>query len=152
MWAAITWAGGRADRLWGPKPVLVAATLVLVAVCMVVIGMDRRSVLGLAVAPGSSLPDAVFFACGVLIGGAGGVLQAAARTMMVRHAAPERATEAFGLYALSGKATAFLAPLSIAAVTAATGSQRAGISPLIVMFVLSLALLVWVQSEGDQGT
>lgn len=150
--AAITWAGGRADRLWGPKPVLVAATLVLVAVCMVVIGMDRRSVLGLAVAPGSSLPDAVFFACGVLIGGAGGVLQAAARTMMVRHAAPERATEAFGLYALSGKATAFLAPLSIAAVTAATGSQRAGISPLIVMFALSLALLVWVQSEGDQGT
>lgn len=150
--ALITWAGGRADRRWGPKPVIVAATLALIAVCAVVIGMHRGAILGIPLAPGSRVPDAVFFACGVLIGGAGGVLQAAARTMMVRHTTPERATEAFGLYALSGKATAFLAPLSIAAVTVATGSQRAGISPLIVMFLLSLVLLVWVQREGDHGT
>lgn len=147
--ALITWAGGHADRRWGPKPVIVAATLILIGVCIVVIGMTREQLFGVALAPGSRLPDAVFFACGVLIGGAGGVLQAAARTMMVRHTTAERATEAFGLYALSGKATAFLAPLSIAAVTAATGSQRAGISPLIVMFLVSLALLAWVEAEGE---
>lgn len=145
--AIITWVGGRADRRWGPKPVIVAATLVLAGVCAVIIGMTRDRLFGIAV-PGR-LPDALFFGCGVLIGGAGGVLQAAARTMMVRHTTPARATEAFGLYALSGKATAFLAPLSIAAVTAATGSQRAGISPLIVMFLVSLALLAWVEAEGE---
>ena len=86
---------------------------------------------------------------GVAIGGAGGAMQAAGRTMMVRHAHPDRPAEAFGLYALSGKATAFLAPFSIAAVTQLTGSQRMGISPLIVMFLLSLLLLRWVNPEGE---
>ncbi len=37
-----------------------------------------------------------------------------------------RMTEAFGLYALSGKATAFIAPLLIAVATAVSGSQQAG--------------------------
>ena len=113
--------------------------------------MSREQFMGLPLAPGSRIPDAIFFACGVAIGGAGGMLQAASRTLMVRHTTAERATEAFGLYALSGKATAFLAPFLIATVTAATGSQRIGISPLIVMFLLSLALLRWVKPEGEPG-
>ena len=61
----------------------------------------------------------------------------------------DRATEAFGLYALSGKATAFLAPFLIASTTAISGNQRIGISPLIVMFLLSLVLLHWVKAEGE---
>lgn len=147
--ALICWIGGHADRRWGPKPVIAACTGVLIAVCALVVGMDRDSLFGVALAPGSRLPDALFLACGVAIGGAGGMLQAASRTLMVRHTSPERATEAFGLYALSGKATAFLAPFLIAAVTTATGSQRIGISPLIVMFLLSLALLSWVKPQGE---
>lgn len=147
--AVITWAGGHADRRWGPKPILIAAMLVLSAVCAGLVGMDRNAVFGVPLAPGSALPDQIFLAAGVLIGGAGGVLQSAARTMMVRHTTPERATEAFGLYALSGKATAFVAPLAIALVTSMTGSVRAGISPLIVMFIGALILLVWVRAEGE---
>lgn len=150
--AIITWAGGLADSRFGPKPVIVGSTVVLIAVCMIVVGMDRTQIFGFGLTEGSRLPDGLFMACGIAIGGAGGVLQAAARTMMVRHTTPERASEAFGLYALSGKATTFLAPLSIAAVTAMTGSQRAGISPLIVMFIGSLILLVWVNARGEQVT
>lgn len=114
--------GGRADRRWGP-----AGHHRLRA------GPDRRlhprhrheppKYLWPAAAPGLKLPDGLFFLCGALIGGAGGALQAAGRTMMVRHATPARATEAFGLYALSGKATAFLAPALIALATTATGAQ-----------------------------
>ena len=147
--AIISWLGGRADRRWGPRPVIGACTLVLVAVCVLVVGMSREQIFGLPLAPGSRLPDALFFACGAAIGGAGGVLQSASRTMMVRHTTPARATEAFGLYALSGKATAFLAPMLIAITTAASGSPRLGISPLIVMFLLSLWLLGWVKPEGE---
>ena len=128
---------------------IAACTLVLIAVCLLVVGMDRTSIFGVPLPAGSRLPDALFFACGVAIGGAGGVVQAASRTMMVRHTSAEKATGAFGLYALSGKATAFLAPFLIASVTAATGNQRLGISPLIVMLLLSLALLVWVKPEGE---
>ena len=68
---------------------------------------------------------------GVAIGGAGGMMQAASRTMMVRHTTPDRATEAFGLYALSGKATSFLAPFLIATVTTATTARSASRSPML---------------------
>ncbi len=147
--ALITWIGGHADRNWGPRPVIWGATLVLIGVCVIVIGMSRTSFFGLALPADSRLPDAIFFACGVAIGGAGGALQSASRTMMVLHTTPERATEAFGLYALSGKATAFLAPLAIAVTTTLSGDQRLGISPLIVMFLLALILLIWVEPKGE---
>ena len=131
-----------------------ACTVALIAVCLIVVGMDRTAFYGLVwpddpVLAGLRGPDLTFFVCGVLIGGAGGALQAASRTMMVRHTTQERATEGFGLYALSGKATAFLAPFLIASVTDLTGNQRIGISPLIVMFLLALLLLVWVKPEGE---
>ncbi|MDO5631931.1 MAG: MFS transporter [Paracoccus sp. (in: a-proteobacteria)] len=150
----LSWAGGRADRRFGPKPVIAACTVILIGVCLIVISMDRDTVFGMTVgrAPlfaGLSLPDLIFFGCGVAIGGAGGALQSASRTMMVRHTTEERATEGFGLYALSGKATAFAAPFLIALTTDLTGNQRMGISPLIVIFLLSLLLLIWVKAEGE---
>ena len=69
--------------------------------------------------------------------------------MMVRHAHPDRTTEAFGLYALSGKATSFLAPALIGMVTFMTGSARLGVSPLIGLFVLGLILLIWVKPDPE---
>lgn len=71
--------------------------------------------------------------------------------MMVRHTTQARATEAFGLYALSGRATAFLAPLLIAVVTDMTGNQRIGVAPLILLFLLALVLLVWVKPEQEEA-
>ena len=71
--------------------------------------------------------------------------------MMVRQANAERMTEAFGLYALAGKATTFLAPAAIAITTDITGSQRLGVTPLIVLFLLGLILLIWVKPDGDRA-
>ena len=85
-----------------------------------------------------------------MIGAAGGSLQAASRTMMVRQADPARITEAFGLYALAGKATSFMAPLGIAVVTGLTGSQQVGIIPLVVLFAIGLILLLWVKPMGGR--
>lgn len=145
----ICWLGGRADRRWGPKPVTIICTLALILVCAIVIGMDRSQIMGFPLPEGSRLADALFFLCGALIGGAGGVLQASGRTLVVLHTSPERATEVFGLYALSGKATTFLAPFLIALVTHFSGNLRLGISPLIVMFLISLVLLHWVKARGE---
>ncbi|MEE9387245.1 MAG: MFS transporter [Paracoccaceae bacterium] len=147
--AIFSWLGGKFDSKLGPKPVIVTCILVLIAVCATIVGMTRESFFGFELAAGSSLPDTVFFICGGVIGAAGGALQASSRTMMVRHAHPERATEAFGLYALSGKATSFLAPALIGAVTFMTGSARLGISPLIGLFVLGLVLLIWVKPDPE---
>ena len=143
-----SWLGGRADARFGPKPVIVVNVLVLTLVAVAVVYVSRVSVFGMAVAEGSRLPDLVFYALGAVIGGAGGALQAASRTMLVRQADAEHITEAFGLYALAGKATSFIAPLSIAVVTQVTGNQQAGISPLIVLFGVGLILLLWVRPQG----
>ena len=148
--ALATWAGGRLDARFGPKPVVTACILILTAVCAVLVGMDRTGLYGFAFAPDSQAPDILFYGLGALIGGAGGVLQAASRTLMVLHAG-DRPTEAFGLYALSGKATAFLAPALIGLATYASGSPRFGLFPLIPLFLAGLALLVMVRPYGDRA-
>ena len=147
--AVFAWAGGRADSRFGPRIVVVACLVVLTGVATGIVFISRDTVFGLAVSPESRLPDLAFYVLGALIGAAGGALQASSRTMMVHQADPARMTEAFGLYALAGKATSFIAPLSIGLVTAVTGSQAWGITPLILLFVLGLVLLTWVKPNGD---
>ncbi|MEL7014354.1 MAG: MFS transporter [Pseudomonadota bacterium] len=149
---AFSWAGGRVDLARGPKPVIMTAICGLILVCVIVVGMDRSQFYGISLAPGSGLPDAVFFACGVFIGGLGGTLQAASRTLMLRHTDPSSPTASFALYGLSGRATAFLAPALIGLVTAWSGNARFGVAPLIILFVLGLLLLRFVQAEGDSPT
>lgn len=146
-----SWIGGKADRRFGPKPVIAFCILVLIVVCIIIVGMTRESLWGLPFDPAGSTSDTIFFICGAFIGAAGGALQAASRTLMVRHTTPDRATEAFGLYALSGKVASFISPALIALVTAASGSQRIGISPLIGMFLIGLVLLFFVRARGEQA-
>jgi UMF1 family MFS transporter len=147
--ALFAWAGGHADSRFGPLAVIVTCLILLTAVAACIVFVSREAVFGLPVPPDSRLPDLAFYLLGALIGAAGGALQASSRTMMVRQADPARMTEAFGLYALAGKATSFIAPLSIGLVTALTGSQSWGITPLILLFALGLILLLWVKPNGD---
>ncbi len=149
--AVFSWIGGRADRVHGPKPVIATCIVTLALVCLIVAGMGRDTLFGLPLAAGSGLPDAIFLVCGAIIGAAGGAIQASSRSLMVRHANLERPTEAFGLYALSGRATAFVAPAMIGIVTTATGNARLGMIPLIALFMLGLALLGWVNLDGDRN-
>ena len=139
----------RSTKAPGPKPVIRVCVLILTFVAISIVMISRDSVYGIAVAEGSKLPDIAFYILGALIGAAGGVIQSASRTMMVRQANPEKMTEAFGLYALAGKATSFIAPTMIGIVTALTGSQQLGVSPLIGLFLIGLILLRWVKPEGD---
>lgn len=148
--AIFTWAGGRADARFGPMPVIKICIWLLLVVSFFIVGMSRESLFGVALAEGSRLPDYIFYGCGAVIGGAGGAIYAASRSMMVRHTIMERPAESFGLFALSGKATAFLAPGLIAASTAATGSTQLGYLPLIFLFLIGLILLRWVNKDGDR--
>lgn len=150
------WLGGKWDDRFGPKPVVTISVIILMIVSFVIVSTGRDSVLFIAIERGEGMftpPDIAFYICGAFIGAAGGALQAASRTLMVDQAEPGRMTEAFGLYALSGKATSFLAPALIAVFTsfAAVGlslssedAQRFGISPIVILFVAGLALLPFV--------
>ena len=71
--------------------------------------------------------------------------------MLLRHTTPDRATEAFGLFALSGKVASFMSPFLIAVVSQASGSARIGISPVIFLFLIGLILLLWVNPKGERA-
>ena len=163
--AAITgaigaWLGGRLDTKYGAKRVITLSVIVLIIVCAMIITTDRQTLLTfpIAEAPGPfAAPDILFYICGALIGAAGGSLQASSRTLMVDQAEGGDMTKAFGLYALSGKATSFLAPTLIAIFTGAIGlnllglneseALRFGISPLVGLFIIGLILLSWVKQQ-----
>lgn len=147
--ALFAWIGGHADDRFGPKPVIMASILVLGSVAVAIIFVSRDNVFGFAVNPRSSLPDVTFYILGSLIGAAGGVIQSASRTMMVRQARPGHMVQGFGLYGLAGKATSFIAPIAIGIVTSLTHSQQIGVTPLIGLFALGFLLLVWVKPNGD---
>ncbi|MDC1248678.1 MFS transporter [Planktomarina sp.] len=148
--ALVTWISGKYDRKLGPKPVIYFHVWVLIFVSFCIIGMSRTSFYGITLPDGSNLPDIIFYVCGAAIGGSGGGVYAASRSMMVRHTNKARPTEAFGLFALAGKATAFLAPLLIGIFTYLLNDARLGFSPVIGLFILGVFLLRWVDPDGDQ--
>ena len=154
------WLGGKLDALAGPKTVVVASILALIAVTLTVVSLDEGQAFFLPVGgviPAVTVtapllgelgtPDLIFLGCGMVIGAAGGALQASSRTLLVDQADPTRMTEAFGLYALSGKATSFIAPLLVSGFTAVFASQRAGVAPLVALFVAGLVLLPLVRGR-----
>ena len=74
----------------------------------------------------SGAAERAYLILGCLIGAAGGPLQAASRTLLIRLAPRDRIAQCFGLFALTGKVTSFIGPLLIGVVTAVTASQKAG--------------------------
>lgn len=149
--AVVTWLGGLADKRFGPKPVIYSAIIALIVVSTIIVSMSRDRIGPITLAEGSSLPDILFYICGAVIGGAGGALYAASRSLMVRHTNPERPAEAFGLFALTGKATAFLAPMLIGITTFVTGSNQLGFIPVIILFLIGLVMLRSVNKNGDRA-
>lgn len=147
--ALFAWIGGLADSRYGSKPVILASIIALIFVAVSIIFVGRERAFGFPVGAGSALPDVAFYVLGTALGAAGGAIQTASRTMMAFQADPGRMTEAFGLYALAGKATSFVAPLLVGAATALSGSQQIGIVPLVALFVVGLVLLAWVKPDGD---
>lgn len=75
-----------------------------------------------------------------------GPVQAASRALMARLAPPDQITEMFGLYALSGKVTAFVGPWLMGTVTLLFNSQRVGMASVLSFFVVGAILLAKVRA------
>jgi UMF1 family MFS transporter len=91
-----------------------------------------------------------FWIAGALLGIFVGPAQAASRSLMARLAPAEVRTEMFGLYALTGKITAYIGPFLLGTVTFWTGSQRWGIATILGFFVVG-GLLLWPLEEPNGG-
>lgn len=77
-----------------------------------------------------------------------GPVQSASRSLMVRLIADkESSAEMFGLYALSGKITAFMGPWLLGLMTLRFDSQRFGMATVLVFFGLGAILLLTVKEK-----
>jgi UMF1 family MFS transporter len=146
------WLGGRLDDRLGSKRVIAGSMLILLFAIIAILLVDKDSILFIKVAPPT--PDGALFSAsaeraylflGCLIGAAGGPLQAASRTLLIRMAPKDRIAQYFGLFALTGKVTSFVGPLLIGVITAVTESQKAGMAVLVLFFVAGLVLLARVR-------
>src|SRR5256884_1529504 len=136
------WLGGKLDDKLGPKRVIAGSLLILLLALGAILLVDKDSILFVKVAPPvpggalfSGAAERAYLVLGCLIGAAGGPLQAASRTLLIRLAPKDRIAQHFGLFALTGKVTSFIGPLLIGAITAVTASQKAGMGLLVVFFV-----------------
>ncbi|MGC8120237.1 MFS transporter [Marinobacter sp. VGCF2001] len=95
---------------------------------------------------------AAFWVWGMILGIFVGPLQSASRSHLARVAPPHLQTQMFGLFAFSGKATAFAGPLLVGWVTALTGSQRWGMSTILLFLLIGFVLMLKVpSSEGNKA-
>lgn len=105
------------------------------------------SLIGLIV-PGTLLllveSSVLFWVFGLTLGIFVGPVQAAGRSYLARTAPVRLRSQMFGLFAFSGKATAFLGPLSVGWATALFDSQRAGMSAIIVFLLIGFVLMLTV--------
>jgi MFS transporter, UMF1 family len=147
--------GGFLDDRWGSRRVIIVALLVLIAGAAGILSVTRTQVLfNVDVAPKapgsspfSSIGELVYLAFAMLIGVVAAPVQAASRSLLARLAPPEKMTQFFGLFAFSGKVTAFAAPFLIATVTALTGDQRAGMTVIAAFLFTGMLLMLPVRAR-----
>ncbi len=122
---------GRLDDRVGPKAVIVASLVSMIAVGVVLIGVSGT---------------VLFWIFGLLLCLFVGPAQSSARTFLARITPPGREGQLFGLYATTGRAVSFLAPTLFGFFAWWFGADRAGIVGLLVVLGIGLAALAAVRA------
>lgn len=123
------------DDYLGGKP-----TILLSLACMTLIGLPILFV----------QDKNVFWIGALFIGLFVGPVQAASRSLMARLVPAQQATEMFGLYAFSGKITAFIGPWLFGVATLYFHTQRAGLASILFFFLLGGILMGGVKEPHPQ--
>jgi len=147
--------GGRLDDRFGPKTVIIVALLALVAGAVGILSVDKTHILFTTEVaekvtgskPFSATGEQVFLAFAILVGLVAAPVQAASRSLLAHLAPAEKITQYFGLFAFSGKVTAFLAPFAVAFLTQQTGSQRIGMSAILAFLLIGVVLMLFVRTK-----
>ncbi len=145
-------AAGRLDQRLGSRTMIIVSLLLLLLATFGIVSTEKTSTLfgllqfsteetqGLF----SSGAEKAYLVYGVLIGLAFGPVQASSRSYLARNITVAEAGRYFGIYALSGRATSFMATLMFSATTYATGSAHIGMATLILFLGAGFMLLLRV--------
>jgi UMF1 family MFS transporter len=113
------------DRIGSRRTIVFSLIALIVTASVVLLAPDQRT----------------FWIAALCMSTFFGPVQAASRTLLARLAPEEERTEMFGLFALSGKLTAFMGPAAVGWITLTTGSQRLGLSSVLLFFAVGLWLM-----------
>jgi UMF1 family MFS transporter len=140
----------RLDARLGSKTIVVASLVSLTIATLGIVSTGPGFTLFGLVPLGSTdsgglfgtAAEKAYILYGLLVGVAFGPVQASSRSYLARSVSPDEAGRYFGLYALSGRATSFLAPASVATITLVTGSARIGMMALVAFLAVGLVILL----------
>jgi UMF1 family MFS transporter len=143
-------AASRLDTILGSKWVVVTSLVLLNIATIGIVstgpGFTLFGLVPLAMAdPGGlfgTAAEKAYIAYGLLIGIAFGPVQASSRSYLARSVSIDEAGRYFGLYALSGRATSFLAPMLVGTVGLLAGSDRLGMAMIILFLAIGLVVLL----------
>lgn len=124
-------SAGFFDDRFGPKAVIVTSLCGLLGCATVLLFLEGKT---------------AFWIFGLLLCLFVGPAQSSARTFVGRLAPPNREGELYGLYATTGRAVSFLAPLLFSVFIAVFGAQRWGILGIALVLLLGLVLLLPVKA------
>lgn len=150
-------AAGRLDQAFGSRAIILTSLILLLIATLGLVSTDRGSTL-FGLLQLSTANDGGIFATGaekayllygVLIGIAFGPVQASSRSYLARNITVAEAGRYFGVYALSGRATSFMATLSFSIATTISGSAHIGMATLIVFLGAGFLLLLLVPERAD---
>ena len=149
--------GGFLDDRIGSKAVILGALVLLMLSAVGVISIDQTHVLFVADVSAPEAGRALFNSIGemayigfaILIGIAAGPLQSASRSFLARLAPREHITEFFGIFAFSGKVSAFAAPITVGFITNTTGSLRLGMATILIYLVIGLGFMTLVRTQAE---
>lgn len=147
--------GGRLDDKLGPKAVIIGALMILLIGAIGILSVDKTHIFfttdvvekAVGSKPFSSIGEQTFLAFAIIVGLVAAPVQAASRSLLARLAPEEKMTQFFGLFAFSGKVTAFLAPLLVAFFTQYSGSQRIGMSAVLAFLIVGAVLMLFVRTD-----
>ncbi|MCX7362748.1 MAG: MFS transporter [Alphaproteobacteria bacterium] len=145
--------GGKLDDVLGSKRTVQFAVAGVIIATLGIVGVTADRVLFFLptdpISPTRGLfgstQEKVFMGFALVLGFCMGPMQAASRTLIARLAPEGMTGEFYGLFALSGRATAWMAPLAIGIITAITQSTRLGVACVLVFLVAGFMLLLRVR-------
>jgi UMF1 family MFS transporter len=94
-----------------------------------------------------TIPELVYVGISVLFALFITSAYANSRTMLARIAPEAEMTKFFGLYALSGQVTTFIAPIVVAFFTGFFDSQRVGFGSILLLLGSGYLMMFWVKEE-----
>lgn len=98
-----------------------------------------------------TLPEIIYVLISVLFALFITSAYANSRTMLARIAPEKEMTKFFGLYALSGQVTTFIAPIMVAFMTGYFDSQRVGFGSIMILLGVGFVMMFFVKEERTQS-